>query len=78
MHIDDSENMSTVSNRFCECSVTGEVVEGQSDKVTGRSYTADPNTHLLYPKTMIPAVEYRIARGRSILKTVVKSDWYSI
>ncbi len=78
MHIDDSENMSTVSNRFCECSVTGEVVEGQSDKVTGRSYTADPNTHLLYPKTMIPAVEYRIARGRSVLKTVVKSDWYSI
>ena len=55
--------------------MTGYIIEGQTDPVKGRSYTADPNTHLLYPKTMIPAVEYRIGKGRSILKTVIKSNW---
>ena len=40
------------------------------------SYIADPNTHLLYPKTVIPAVEYRIGKGRSVCRTEIRSKWY--
>ena len=78
MHVEDAGNSSMVSNRFGECIVTGYVTKGQAKEVSGHSYIADPNTHLLYPKTMIPAVEYRIGRGRSVLKTEVKSKWYNI
>lgn len=52
------------------------LMEGEDGQAIAYSYTADPNTHLLYPKTTIPAVEYRIGRGRSVLKTVVYSKWF--
>lgn len=76
MKISDEKNISSVKNRYCECTVTGTVAEGDPDAVTASSYAADPNTHLLYPKTMIPAVEYRIGKGRCVLKTEIKSEWY--
>jgi hypothetical protein len=32
----------------------------------------------MYPKTLIPAVEYRIGKGRSVLETQIISKWYNI
>ena len=77
MKVLDDRNVSTVSNKFCECSVCGRVLVGTDIRAIGKSYIADPNTHLMYPKTMIPAVEYRICKGRNVLKTEVRSMWYS-
>lgn len=37
----------------------------------GTVINADPNTNLLYPKTLIPAVKYQIPRGRTELVTKV-------
>ncbi len=74
--VDDVKNVSCVTNKYCNCTVTGNIIEGECEEAVGRSYAADPNTHLLYPKTMIPAVEYRIGKGRSVLKTEVKSKWF--
>ncbi len=71
----DSENVSRVSNKYCECEVQGHKIDGEV-YVAAKSYIADPNTHLLYPKTMIPAVEYRIGKGRCILNTEIRSRWY--
>ena len=76
MKVIDDRNVSFVSNRFCECSVKGKVLVGTDIRAIGHSYIADPNTHLMYPKTMIPAVEYRIGKGKNVLKTIVKSKWY--
>ena len=74
----DDKNVSYAANRFCECSVRGTVIEGPDVPAIGRSYIADPNTHLMYPKTLIPAVEYRIGKGRSVLETQIISKWYNI
>ena len=79
VNVSDDKNVSFAANKYCECSVTGTVTEGSDfsdDPVSAHSYIADPNTHLMYPKTLIPAVEYRIRKGRSILKTEIKSVWY--
>ncbi|MCR5473810.1 MAG: DUF2264 domain-containing protein [Lachnospiraceae bacterium] len=76
MKVSDEKNVSSVSNKYCECIVTGHMIDGRADDVKGRSYIADPGTHLLYPKTMIPAVEYRIRKGRSVLTTEIKSKWF--
>ena len=74
--VSDDKNVSCASNRFCECSVTGTILEGSDIPASAHSYIADPNTHLMYPKTLIPAAEYRICKGRSVLKTEIKSIWY--
>ncbi len=75
---EDKKNVSCVTNKYCECTVTGHMIDGEEDDVTARSYIADPNTHLLYPKTLIPAVEYRIRKGKCIINTEIKSKWYHI
>ena len=72
----DEKNVSSVTNKYCECTVTGHKIEGSGGAVKAASYIADPNTHLLYPKTVIPAVEYRIGKGRSVYRTQVLSKWY--
>ena len=78
MKVNDDKNTSSVINKYCGCIVTGNIIEGNTGDVCACSYTADPNTHLLYPKTMIPAVRYLIKKGRSVLKTDVISKWNHI
>ena len=36
---------------------------------------ADPNTNLLYPKAVIPAVLYHIMEGVTVVETCVYADW---
>ncbi|MBQ3471103.1 MAG: DUF2264 domain-containing protein, partial [Clostridia bacterium] len=47
-----------------ECSVLG---DGKSIVIP-----ASPNTNLRYPKTVIPAVEYKIKKGNNKIRTVIK------
>ena len=41
----------------------------------GQIIYADANTNLLYPKTAIPAIMYRIKSGGQIIETQVKAEW---
>lgn len=40
----------------------------------GHIIFADPNTNLLYTKTAIPSVQYKIRKGEQVLRTVVTAD----
>lgn len=73
----DEGNVSLVKNKYCECSVSGYVISGEGMKEpVAEAYNADPNTNLMYQRTMIPAVKYEIPVGKSVIKTVVKACWY--
>lgn len=71
----DVKNVSSVTNNDCGCVVTGITIEGEVQYVTAKSFTADPNTNLLYQKTAVPAVEYDIPKGHCVIKTEVKCWW---
>lgn len=65
-------SVSRVENKQMYCQVKG--VEAGN----GTIITADPNTNVLYPKTLLPAVRYAIRKGEQTLVTevtaVVKSN----
>lgn len=58
------------SNEHCCCKVTGN--DGESE---GHIIIADPNTNLLYTKTAIPSVKYRIHKGQQRLVTRVDAEY---
>lgn len=72
--IKDEKNVSSVTNNDCECSVIGDIIETDSNMsvVTAKSFIADPNTNLLYQRTAVPAVEYEIKKGHSVIRTEIK------
>lgn len=53
---------SRVENKKAACQMLG-------DHGEGIIITADPNTNILYPKTLIPAIKYQIQIGKSTLET---------
>ncbi|MGN0764346.1 MAG: DUF2264 domain-containing protein [Aristaeellaceae bacterium] len=55
-------------NARCICTVSG---EGES--ASALVLDADPNTNVLYRNTVIPAVRYRIAPGRTTIETHVEA-----
>ncbi|MCR5108112.1 MAG: DUF2264 domain-containing protein [Lachnospiraceae bacterium] len=57
-----------VSNSFSFCEVKGD------NGCEGEVINADPNTNLLWNKTLIPAVRYSIPKGRSVLNTVITAS----
>ncbi|MFA9376513.1 MAG: DUF2264 domain-containing protein [Lachnotalea sp.] len=64
---------------FESCEVTGYYLEHTVEKMeNGEIILAAPNTNILYPKTVIPTVKYKIHKGESSVKTVVKAVWKKI
>lgn len=63
-------NQAQVENYYSGCQVVAEGNEGE-----GVIIFADPNTNLLHPMTRIPAVHYRIHKGRNELTTKVNADY---
>lgn len=63
-------NQAQVENYYSGCQVVAEENEGE-----GVIIFADPNTNLLHPMTRIPAVHYRIHKGRNELTTKVNTDY---
>ncbi len=52
----------------------GCIVSGKGPKAKGVVIEADPNTNVLYPNGSIPAIAYRIEKGKkTIIETVVKT-----
>jgi hypothetical protein len=45
------------------------------DMENGEIIIADPNTNILYPKTVIPAIKYQIHKGNNRLETVLIATW---
>lgn len=63
------ENWAQASNEYSCCKI-----EARGTCMKGEIITADPNTNLLYTKTAIPAVKYRITKGEQELTTVVTAE----
>ena len=59
--------VSRVENRRMYCEVRGEGGEGCI-------ITADPNTNILYSKTLLPAVKYQIKKGQQKIVTEVTAE----
>ncbi|WP_455618713.1 DUF2264 domain-containing protein [Eisenbergiella sp.] len=64
-------------NRYASCEVTGEYTDDAGEWLLepGVVIDADPNTNLLYPKAVIPAVKYRITEGVTMIETCVRAEW---
>ncbi|MDO5425497.1 MAG: DUF2264 domain-containing protein [Eubacteriales bacterium] len=63
---EESGRMSQVANKRMACRV-----EALGDGGEGVIITADPNTNVLYAKTLLPAVRYTIRPGVQVLETLV-------
>lgn len=59
---------------FESCEVSGSYKKSNEGGF-GEIIVADPNTNLLYPKTVIPAVRYNIKQGNSKIETTIKAEW---
>ena len=53
---EERDGLCSVSNKTAECMVS-------SDSGRGRMINANPNTCVVSPKTLIPAVEYNVKKG---------------
>lgn len=71
------EGTALAENRYAFCRVTGKYTEVAGERVpeAGVIIDADPNTNLLYPKAVIPAVQYHIMEGVTVVETCVYADW---
>lgn len=68
----DGENCRIYSDKGIACAQNvSACCELRSETGEGASFFAAPNTNLLHPKTAIPAMKYRINRGRTEISTVV-------
>lgn len=72
-----SDGWAEAGNESCMCRVetpAGGSFESDSASGAGEVIMADPNTNILYTKTAIPAVKYRIHKGEQRLVTVVTAQ----
>lgn len=71
------EGAAWAKNRYASCEVTGEYTDDAGEWLLepGVVIDADPNTNLLYPKAVIPAVKYRITEGVTVIETCVRAEW---
>lgn len=60
------EGMSFVENKQCCC-----IVKGDGN---GIIITADPNTNILYSKTLLPAIQYEIMQGTQEITTEIVTE----
>lgn len=68
----EENRMAQVQNSYSMCRLSA--IEGAG---RGTIIIADPNTNLLHPMTRIPAICYRINRGRNEITTEVIADYKS-
>ena len=69
---EEGGNFAMAENEHSLCRVTAvEPVREGEDR--GHIIIADPNTNLLYPKTVIPSIQYKIQKGRQTLVTTVEA-----
>jgi hypothetical protein len=61
---------------FAQCEISGRYMAGNKEQLEGEIITADPNTNILFPKTVIPAVKYEICQGVTQVESIVKADWF--
>lgn len=62
------EGWAEARNRSAYCRVSGSTTQ------QGEVLLADPNTNLLYTKTAIPGVKYKVQKGEQTFTTVVKAE----
>ncbi len=67
----EEDNKAWVENGYSICQVIAVQGDGR-----GEIIVADPNTNLLHPMTRIPAVRYRIHKGRNEIVTEVKAGYH--
>ena len=65
---EEKETEGLASNSWSSCSVKSRKGEGRGEVII-----PSPNTNLLYPKTLIPAVRYQIREGVTELETEVRA-----
>ena len=69
---EEGNNFAMAENEHSLCRVTAvEPVREEEDM--GHIIIADPNTNLLYTKTVIPSIKYKIQKGRQTLVTTVEA-----
>lgn len=62
------ENTASVQGAGCRCTVRG---SGE-----GCVVGADPNTNVLYRNTEIPAIRYRVEKGKTVLETGIVTEYH--
>ncbi len=63
-------NTSFARNIVSSCRVSSMTNDGE-----GRVIVAGPNTNILYPKTVIPAIRYQIKAGKQEINTRIEAMW---
>ncbi len=73
-YFEENDNGACAGNDVSYCKVSAEEIDA-SEKIAaaGHIIFADPNTNLLYTKTAIPSVQYKIHKGEQVLRTVVEA-----
>ena len=61
------EHLASVRGAGCRCTVRG--------SGTGCMVGADPNTNVLYRNTEIPAIQYRVEKGKTVLETEIITEY---
>ena len=60
------KNTAWAKNNFAACAVTG---SGE-----GIAFEAAPNTNIMYNKTVIPAIKYKLNKGETIIETIITEE----
>lgn len=69
--MEDTADSSKVENVNSCCCVEGKVIDGAAECVGGKFLYANPNTNMMYPRTAIPGVQYKINKGKQTLQSIV-------
>lgn len=69
---EEGDNFAIAENEYSLCRVTA-VDSVKGGEKMGHIIIADPNTNLLYPKTVIPSIKYKIQKGRQTLVTTIEA-----
>ena len=73
-YCEENDTGACAGNDVSYCKVSGEeTFISEKSTAAGHIIFADPNTNLLYTKTAIPSVQYKIHKGEQILRTVVEA-----
>lgn len=73
-YCEESDTGACAGNDVSYCRVSGEeTFASEKSTAAGHIIFADPNTNLLYTKTAIPSVQYKIHKGEQVLRTVVEA-----
>lgn len=66
---EETNTYSQVKNKYSLCNVTDATGKG-----IGKIIGADPNTNIIHPKTLIPAVLHEIQKGSNYIETIVNAE----